>query len=43
LSVVIQLIAGAARAEQPQRVQRVLSLCSTSFFFLFLREQSGIV
>ena len=43
LSVVIQLIAGAARAEQPQRLQRVLSLCSTSFFFLFLREQSGIV
>lgn len=42
LSIVIQLIAGSARSEQPVRAQRVLTLASVSLFFMFL-EQTGSV
>ena len=42
LSVVIQLIAGSARSEQPVRMQRVLTLASVSLFFIFLEQTSNV-
>jgi hypothetical protein len=40
LSVIIQLIASSARGGQAVRLQRVLSLASTSLFFMFLEKSS---
>lgn len=42
LSIVVQLIANAARSEQPVRLQRILALASTSLFFLFLDNAAAV-
>lgn len=42
LSIVVQLIASSARGSQSVRTQRVLSLASTSLFFLFLEKSSKL-
>lgn len=42
LSVIIQLIASSARGGQAVRLQRVLSLASTSLFFMFLEKSSSM-
>ena len=42
LSIVVQLIANAARVNQSVRLQRVLALASTSLFFLFLEHTSSV-
>ena len=43
LSIVVQLIANSARANQSVRMQRVLALASTSLFFIFLEHTSSVV